>query len=55
MTAPVPEEYDGDRPDPSTGTPPGEHSSDLPDGDDDRRGAEEQAENAETSTDQPSQ
>lgn len=54
MTAPVPEEsneaYDLDE------KPPGEHSSDLPDGDDgaDAAGAA-QEENSETSLDQPSQ
>ena len=54
MTTPVPEEtneaYDLDE------TPPGEHSSDLP-GEDDGAdaAAATQAENAETSLDQPSQ
>ncbi|MGA8256697.1 MAG: hypothetical protein WB767_09000 [Nocardioides sp.] len=54
MTAPVPEEeneaYDLDE------TPPGEHDDDLPD-EHDRGQAETatQAENAETSLDQPSQ
>ncbi len=54
MTAPVPEEenaaYDLDE------TPPGEHDSELPDGDGvDGHAEPDQAENAATTLDQPSQ
>lgn len=53
MTAPVPEEQDP-RPLDATAVPPGEHDGELPD-EADGSGDPEQAENAGTAQDQPSQ
>lgn len=52
MTAPVPEE--NDEPIATTGTPPGEHRSELPDDADNPTSPDEQVENAGTSLDEPS-
>lgn len=52
MTAPVPEEQD--QPPTTDETPPGEHSSELPDAADGGTHGAAQEENAETSLDEPS-
>ena len=54
MSQPVPEERNEAADLQPGDTPPGEHDGDLPDGDDAGAATDQQAENAESSVDQPS-